>query len=89
LEGDQVVPYLQRPVANDGDVVVATIEGETNYQAPCVYVAAARCWFQRIPNIPQSKVRAGEPIIQGVVVGLLREYPRGRIAHRRSASRTA
>jgi repressor LexA len=72
LEGDQVV-VRQRSVAYDGDIVVATIEGETTIKR--LRMAGRRMML--VPENPQYRsieVLAEEAIIQGVVVGLLRKY---------------
>jgi repressor LexA len=87
LEGDQVV-VRQRSFAADGDVVVATVEGETT-------IKRLRLRGSRVilvpenPKYPLIEVRAEEPIVQGVVVGLLREYGDRGAAARRSTRRIA
>ena len=87
LEGDQVV-VRQRSVAADGDVVVATIEGETTLKR-------LRLHGSRVMLVPENskypsiEVRAEEAIIQGVVVGLMRQYRESDATARRSARRIA
>jgi repressor LexA len=71
LEGDQVV-VRQQSVAADRDVVVATIEGETT-------IKRLRLRGRRVTLVAENpryrpiEVRAEQTIIQGVVVGLMRE----------------
>ena len=83
FEGDQVI-VRQRSVAADGDVVVATIEGETT-------IKRLRLRGSRVvlvpenPRYPLIEVRAEEPIVQGVVVGLMREYGDHGRSRRRNA----
>lgn len=85
LEGDQVV-VRQRSVASDGDVVVATMEGETT-------IKRLRRHEGRVVLVPENtrypliEVRAEEAIIQGVVVGLMREYRESKTGARRSMRR--
>jgi repressor LexA len=74
LQGDQVV-VRQQSVAADRDIVVATIEGETT-------IKRLRLRGRRVMLVPENpryrsiEVRAEEAIIQGVVVGLMRECSR-------------
>ena len=87
LDGDQVV-VRQRSVAADGDVVVATINGETT-------VKRLRLRGSRVMLVPENseypsiEIQAEEAIIQGVVVGLTREYGERGSAGRRSSRRIA
>jgi len=72
LEGDQVI-VRQRSVAADGDVVIATLEGETTIKrlrinGSRVMLVAENSQYRSI------EVRAEEATIQGVVVGLMRAY---------------
>lgn len=72
LEGDQIV-VRQGSVANDRDIVVATVDGETT-------VKRLRLRKKRVtlaaenPMYPPIEVRAEDAVIQGVVVGLMRSY---------------
>jgi len=79
LEGDQIV-VRQRSLAADGDIVVATIEGETTIKR----LRLGGNGMTLVPENPHYRsieVRAEEAIIQGVVVGLMRKYrERGAIA---------
>jgi repressor LexA len=83
FEGDHVI-VRQQSVAADGDVVVATIEGETT-------IKRLRLRGSRVilapenSRYPQIEVRAEEAIVQGLVVALTREYG----ARGRSRRRTA
>ncbi len=87
FEGDHVI-VRQRSVAADGDVVVATIEGETT-------IKRLRMRGSRVMLVPENpeyrpiEVRAAEAIIQGVVVGLMREYGERSAAAHRSPRRIA
>jgi repressor LexA len=77
FEGDQVV-VRQRSVAADGDIVVATIEGETTIKRLLLRGSG----MTLVPENPQYRpieVRAEGATIQGVVVGLMRKYERSAI----------
>lgn len=81
LEGDQVI-VRQRSVATDGDVVIATLEGETTIKR--LHISGTRMMLVAENSQYRSiEVRAEEALIQGVVVGLMRAYhERGVAAHR-------
>ena len=72
LEGDHVV-VRQSATAGDGDIVVATLNGETTLKrlsrkgGQTSLVAAN-------PQYDPIEVRTDSASIQGVVVGLLRAY---------------
>jgi repressor LexA len=85
LEGDQVV-VRQRSVAADGDIVVATIEGETTIKR----LSLKGNGMTLVPENPQHRsieVRAEGAIIQGVIVGLMRKYREHSPGTRLSATR--
>ncbi len=72
LEGDQVV-VEKRPTATDGEIVVATLDGETTLKRmrqndDQVTLVAENQRYQPIP------VRTEAAFIHGVVVGVLRAY---------------
>ena len=81
LEGDQVI-VRQRSVAADGDVVIATLDGETTIKR--LRIDGSRVMLvAENPQYRSIEVRAEEAIIQGVVVGLMRAYhERGAAADR-------
>jgi repressor LexA len=92
LDGDCVVVRRQT-TAEDGDIVVATLDGETTLKR-------LRRRGRRVtlvaenPSYRPIEVRTESSVIQGVVVGLLREYDvgaRGRFRRgsRRGRRRTA
>ena len=72
LEGDHLV-VRKGSAANDGDIVVATLEGETT-------VKRLRLGKKRVtlvaenPMYPPIEVHAEDAVVQGVVVGLMRSY---------------
>ena len=85
LEGDQVI-VRQRSVAADGDVVIATLGGETTIKR--LRIDGSRVMLvAENPQYRSIEVRAEEAIIQGVVVGLMRAYPEHGTATRRLARR--
>jgi len=75
LDGDQVVARAQS-MAVDGDIVVATLNGETtlkrlNRRGSRWFLTAENKRYRPIP------IQGDSPIIQGVMVGLLRsELPK-------------
>jgi repressor LexA len=80
LEGDYVV-VRQQPTAQDGEVVVATVDGETTlkrlrHRGKRVALVAENSRYRPI------YVRTEAAVIQGVVIGLLRVC-RGRRSNRR------
>ncbi len=72
LDGDQVV-VRQQPMANDGDIVVATLDGETTLKRLRVR-GQRRTLVAENPRFRAIEIRTESAIIQGVVVGLLRAY---------------
>ncbi len=87
LEGDQVIVH-QRSVAADGDVVIATLEGETTIKR--LRMRGSRVMLvAENPQYRSIEVRAEEAVIQGVVVGLMRAYGERGVAAHRSARRLA
>jgi repressor LexA len=78
LEGDQVI-VRQRSVAADGDVVIATLDGETTIKRLRTNGSRVMLVAEN-PRYQSIEIRAEEAVIQGVVVGLLRTY------HGRSAT---
>lgn len=87
LEGDQVI-VRQRSVAADGDVVIATLEGETTIKRLRMRGSHVMLVAEN-PKYPSIEVRAEEAVIQGVVVGLMRAYSEGGAVGHRSARRLA
>lgn len=86
FEGDQVI-VRQQSDANDGDIVVATIDGETTLKrlrrnGKRTTLVAENSRYRAI------EVRTESEVVQGVVVGLMRLYQdgggRGRKQVRRS-----
>jgi repressor LexA len=87
LEGDQVI-VRQQAVAADGDVVIATVEGETTIKR--LRLRGRRAMLVADNSQYRSiEVRAEEAIIQGVVVGLMRGYREGDAAAQGSGRRLA
>jgi len=87
LEGDQVI-VRQRSVAANGDVVIATLEGETTIKR--LRIDGSRVMLvAENPQYQSIEVRAEEAIIQGVVVGLMRAYHERGAATDRFARRHA
>lgn len=82
LEGDQIV-VRQGSAANDGDIVVVTLDGQTTVKRLRLRKNQATLVAEN-PMYPPIEVRAEDAVIQGVVVGLLRLY-REREAVARSA----
>ncbi len=71
LEGDLVLVREQR-TAQDGDIVVAAVDGETTLKR--LRIRADGVWL--VPeNSKYKAIRSDEPLIQGVVVGVLRGVP--------------
>jgi repressor LexA len=85
LEGDQVI-VRQRSVATDGEIVVATIAGETT-------IKRLRLIRGRVVLVPENaqypsiEVQVEEATIQGVLVGLMRKYRERSATPRLSARR--
>lgn len=75
LDGDYAIAR-QQPVAADGDVVVATIEGETTLKR-FKRTATGATLAAENPRNRSIPVRTENASVQGVVVGLLRAYRRG------------
>ncbi len=82
-EGDQVI-VRQTSTAQDGDIVVATINGETTIKRIRLRKGRATL-FAENPAYRPIEVPAGDTVIQGVVVGLLRSYQEN--AHGRTSRR--
>ena len=87
LEGDQVI-VRQRSVAADGDVVIATLDGETTIKRLRVNGSRVMLVAEN-PQYRSIEIRAEDAIIQGVVVGLMRAYHERRAATDRFARRHA
>jgi repressor LexA len=87
LDGDQVI-VRQRSVASDGDVVIATLEGETTIKRLRTNGSSMTLVAEN-PQYRSIEVRAEEAIIQGVVVGLMRAYHERGAATDRLARRRA
>jgi repressor LexA len=75
LEGDQVI-VRQDSAANDGDIVVATIEGETTIKRLRLTKNHATLVAEN-PMYRPIEVRVEDVVVQGVVVGLMRLYRGG------------
>lgn len=71
IEGDEVI-VRQTPVANDGEIVVATVDGETTIKRLRLQKRRATL-FAENPAYRSIEL-TGDAVIQGVVVGLLRSY---------------
>jgi repressor LexA len=84
LEGDHVI-VRKTSTGNDGDIVVATFEGETTLKRLRLRRNRVSLVAEN-PVYPPIEVRSEDPVIQGVVVGLMRSY-REIAARPRSASR--
>jgi repressor LexA len=80
LDGDQVV-VRQQSTANDGDIVVATIEGETTIKRLRVR-GQRRTLVPENPRFRPIDIRSESAVVQGVVVGLLRAYDARSVARR-------
>jgi repressor LexA len=85
LEDDQVI-VRQQSVAADGDVVIATLDGETTIKRLQIN-GSSMTLVAANPQYRSIEVRAEEAIIQGVVVGLMRAYDERRTATHRLARR--
>jgi repressor LexA len=72
LEGDHVV-VRKAYAANDGDIVVATLEGETTVKRLRIRKNRVALVAEN-PMYPAIEVRAEDAVVQGVVVGLMRSY---------------
>ena len=87
LEGDHVV-VRKAYAPNDGDIVVATLEGETT-------VKRLRLRKNRVtlvaenPMYPPIEVGTEDAVVQGVVVGLMRSYRESASRARRAGHRIA
>jgi len=70
LDGDKVIARAQ-PIANDGDIVVVTVDGETTLKRLCHRHAQ---WWLVPENRAHRSIRLAEQsvVIQGVMVGLVR-----------------
>ena len=75
LEGDCVIVRHQS-TANDGDIVVATLEGETTLKRLRRHAQHVSLMAEN-PRYRPIRLRTDDARIQGVVVGLLREYAGG------------
>ncbi|MBM4440824.1 MAG: repressor LexA [Candidatus Rokubacteria bacterium] len=72
LDGDHVVVRHQQ-TANDGDIVVATIDGETTLKRLRLRGNRAILVAEN-PNFRPIDIRTDSAVVQGVVIGLLRHY---------------
>lgn len=72
LDGDEVVVRKQ-PMANDGDIVVATLDGETTLKRLQIRGSRASLVAEN-PRYRPIDIRSESAVIQGVVVGLMRAY---------------
>ena len=72
LEGDQIV-VRQGSAANDGDIVVATLDGETTVKCLRLWQNQATLVAEN-PMYPPIEVRVEDAVVQGVVIGLMRLY---------------
>jgi SOS regulatory protein LexA len=72
LAGDQVI-IRKQSTASDGDLVVATLEGETTLKRLQLRGSRATLVAEN-PHYRKIDVRTESAIIQGVVVGLMRKY---------------
>jgi len=80
LDGDQVV-VRQQSTAHDGDIVVATLDGETTLKRLRVR-GQRRTLVAENPRFRPIDIRTESAIVQGVVVGLLRAYDAHTVARR-------
>ncbi len=87
LEGDQVI-VRQSSAASDGDIVVATLDGETTIKRLRLRNGHATLVAEN-PAYRPIEVRPGDAVIQGVVVGLLRAYQEATVVGRGSERRFA
>jgi repressor LexA len=91
LEGDQVI-VRQGSAANDGDIVIAILDGETTVKRLRLRKKRATLVAEN-PVYRPIEVRIEDASIQGVVVGVMRSYwenPTGaRGRHRRLMSQNA
>jgi SOS-response transcriptional repressor LexA len=72
LDGDQVIMRKQS-TASDGDIVVATLDGETTLKR--LRIAGRRATLvAENPAFEPIEMRSPSAIIQGVIVGLQRAY---------------
>jgi repressor LexA len=85
LEGDHVIAR-QRSVAANGDVVIATLDGETTIKRLRVSGKHMTLVAEN-PQYRSIEVRAEDAIVQGVVVGLMRSYQERGMATDRLARR--
>jgi repressor LexA len=72
LDGDEVV-VRQQSTAEDGDIVVATIDGETTLKRLRIHGRRARLVAEN-PRFKPIEIRTASAVLQGIVVGLLRAY---------------
>jgi repressor LexA len=86
LDGDQVVVRKQS-TAGDGDIVVATIDGETTLKR--LQIRRGRTdLIAENPSFKPIAIRTESAVIQGIVVGLMRAYsPPGGTARAHSLRR--
>lgn len=71
IEGDEVI-VRQTPTANDGEIVVATVDGETTIKRLRLRKQRATLFAENDAYRPIEL--SDDAVIQGVVVGLLRSY---------------
>jgi repressor LexA len=72
LDGDEVVVRKQS-TAQDGDIVVATIDGETTLKRLRIHGRRTRLVAEN-PHFKPIEIRTLSAVLQGIVVGLLRAY---------------
>lgn len=87
LDGDQVIVRKQA-TASDGDIVVATLDGETTLKRLQMRGKRAMLIAEN-PRHQPIDIRTASALIQGVVVGLLRAYRRSVGAGHRHVPRSA
>lgn len=87
LEGDQVV-VRQQATAGDGEIVVATLDGETTLKRLRLRGGSARLIAEN-PRYQPIEIRTESAVIQGVVVGLLRGYDSARRRRAPQVARSA
>jgi repressor LexA len=72
LDGDEVI-VRQQSTAEDGDIVVATIDGETTLKRLRIHGRRASLVAEN-PRFKPIEIRTVSAVLQGIVVGLLRAY---------------
>jgi len=87
MEGDRVI-VRQTSTARDGDIVVATLDGETTIKRLRLGKEQAMLVAEN-PAYRPIEIRADNAVIQGVVIGLMRSYQDTALARHSSGRRTA